>query len=132
LHVKISNLSIIAKLAKYSRTVARRRNCFAAQDSDPNNAKVITGIRLDEISLVDRPQNPDAVIDVVKAAVTKLPSATGRSIEEMWADLHEASMLIDGMDDSDPRKHEARAEHQRAVEKTLAHQFKPAMRHASS
>jgi hypothetical protein len=90
---------------------------------DPHNHKIITGIRLDEISLVDRPQNPDAVIDVIKSAVVTLPSATGRSIEEMWADLHEAKMLIDGMDDADPRKHEARTEHQRAVEKTLAHQF---------
>jgi hypothetical protein len=41
----------------------------------------------------------------------------------MWSDLHEAKMLIDAMPDGD-KKHEAIADHQRAVEKTLAHQFK--------
>ena len=52
----------------------------------------------------------------------KSSSATGRSIEAMWADLHEAKMLIDAMLDGD-KKFDAMAEHQRAVEKTLAHQF---------
>jgi HK97 family phage prohead protease len=52
---------------------------------DPNNSKIITGIRLDEISLVDRPQNPDAVIDVIKAA-RKVPDAGGAvmTIDQMW------------------------------------------------
>ncbi len=35
---------------------------------DPADASVITAIRLDEISLVDRPCNPEAVIDLWKAA----------------------------------------------------------------
>jgi HK97 family phage prohead protease len=35
---------------------------------DPDNKKIITKIRLDEISLVDRPSNPEAVFDVWKAA----------------------------------------------------------------
>ncbi len=35
---------------------------------DPADARVITSIRLDEISLVDRPCNPEAVIDLWKAA----------------------------------------------------------------
>jgi hypothetical protein len=35
---------------------------------DPKNNKVITKIRLDEISLVDRPSNPEATLDVWKAA----------------------------------------------------------------
>jgi len=52
---------------------------------DPNDSKIITGIRLDEISLVDRPQNPDAVIDVIKAA-RKVPDADGAvmTIDQMW------------------------------------------------
>jgi phage head maturation protease len=35
---------------------------------DPKNRKVITKSRLDEISLVDRPANPEATLDVWKAA----------------------------------------------------------------
>ena len=35
---------------------------------DPTDASVITALRLDEISLVDRPCNPEAVIDLWKAA----------------------------------------------------------------
>ncbi len=35
---------------------------------DPADARLITSIRLDEISLVDRPCNPEAVIDLWKAA----------------------------------------------------------------
>lgn len=36
---------------------------------DPANHKTITGLRLDEISLVDRPANPGAVIEMWKAAI---------------------------------------------------------------
>jgi hypothetical protein len=93
---------------------------------DKDNSKIVTEIRLDEISLVDRPALESAKIMLHKAAgsdgVKNLPSATGRSIEAMWADLHEAKMLIDAMLDGD-KKFDAMAEHQRAVEKTLAHQF---------
>lgn len=35
---------------------------------DPKDRSVITKVRLDEISLVDRPSNPEAVIDLVRAA----------------------------------------------------------------
>lgn len=35
---------------------------------DPDNRNIITKIRLDEISLVDRPANPEAVIDLWRAA----------------------------------------------------------------
>lgn len=38
---------------------------------DPADRRVITGIDLTEISLVDRPANPEAVIDVYKAALAK-------------------------------------------------------------
>src|ERR1700753_2186393 len=34
---------------------------------DPNDARVITKLKLNEISLVDRPCNPEAVIDMWKA-----------------------------------------------------------------
>jgi phage head maturation protease len=35
---------------------------------DPDDKKIITKVRLDEISLVDRPSNPEARFDVWKAA----------------------------------------------------------------
>ncbi len=41
---------------------------------DPADASLITSIRLDEISLVDRPCNPEAVIDLWKAAPPQAPS----------------------------------------------------------
>jgi HK97 family phage prohead protease len=37
---------------------------------DPDNKKIVTKVRLDEISLVDRPSNPEARFDVWKAAGT--------------------------------------------------------------
>ena len=41
---------------------------------DPHDASLITAIRLDEISLVDRPCNPEAVIDLWKAADPRQPT----------------------------------------------------------
>ncbi len=41
---------------------------------DPADSSVITAIRLDEISLVDRPCNPEAVIDLWKAAPNAAPT----------------------------------------------------------
>jgi hypothetical protein len=93
------------------------------------NAKVISKVNWLELSLVDRPSNPTSTFSIYKVGnpnssrdVKNLPSATGRSIDDMWKDLHEASMRIDAMPDGD-KKYEARAEHQRAVEKVLAHQI---------
>ncbi len=43
---------------------------------DPADATVITKIRLSEISLVDRPANPEAVIDLWKAEAAAAPAAT--------------------------------------------------------
>jgi len=37
---------------------------------DPVNRKIITGLKLNEISLVDRPANPEAIFDVWKASGT--------------------------------------------------------------
>jgi HK97 family phage prohead protease len=41
---------------------------------DPGDSSVITKIKLTEISLVDRPANPEAVIDLWKAAAASPPS----------------------------------------------------------
>ena len=41
---------------------------------DPADASLITAIRLDEISLVDRPCNPEAVIDLWKAQAPSAPT----------------------------------------------------------
>jgi hypothetical protein len=43
---------------------------------DRNNPKAITGLVLDEISLVDRPANPEAIFDCWKAGIAKEGSAT--------------------------------------------------------
>lgn len=42
---------------------------------DPDNKKIITKILLTEISLVDRPSNPEARFDVYKAAIAKANAA---------------------------------------------------------
>jgi phage head maturation protease len=41
---------------------------------DPDNRKIITSVRLDEISIVDRPGNPKAVFDIWKAAGARDPA----------------------------------------------------------
>ena len=94
-----------------------------------DNHKVITKVSWLELSLVDRPANPTSTFSIYKVGnpngsrdVRNLPSATGRSIEDMWSDLHEAKMKIHSMPDSE-KKFNAMAEHQRAVEKVLAHEF---------
>lgn len=60
---------------------------------DPQNRKVITKIRLDEISLVDRPSCPEAVLDVFKAdgyggnGVAQKLTATVEHLEGTLADI---------------------------------------------
>lgn len=44
---------------------------------DPNNPKLITGLNLIEISLVDRPSNPEAVFTLVKVMETSPPAGSG-------------------------------------------------------
>src|SRR5438309_4163891 len=39
---------------------------------DPENNKIITGIQLNEISLVDRPANPEAVMECWKASLNEI------------------------------------------------------------
>jgi len=43
-------------------------------ERDPGDRRVITKLKLNEISLVDRPCNPEAVIDVWKADATDMPT----------------------------------------------------------
>ena len=50
---------------------------------DPADARLITSIRLDEISLVDRPCNPEAVIDLWKAAPAPSNEAVRAEAEAM-------------------------------------------------
>ena len=53
---------------------------------DPKNRKTITGIGLTEVSLVDRPANPDAVLELVKfdgeGRVVKVAERTDTSPKE--------------------------------------------------
>jgi phage head maturation protease len=82
---------------------------------DPADATVITRIQLSEISLVDRPANPEAVIDlwkadaaapsntVVKAHAAELAAAAGRP--GAWKDYvvkARAAMLNTAANDNDP------------------------------
>lgn len=69
---------------------------------DPDNPKVITALELSEISLVDRPANPDAVINLWKAkmepttAGAPLPSTLTISAETQAAIDELATMLNGG------------------------------------
>jgi hypothetical protein len=56
---------------------------------DPKNRKLVTKIRLDEISLVDRPSNPEATLDVWKAL--GVHSEPGNAIQKV-IDRAEASL----------------------------------------
>jgi hypothetical protein len=94
-----------------------------------DNHKVITKVSWLELSLVDRPSNPTSTFSIYKVGnpnasrdVKNLPSATGKSIDELWHDLHEVKMLIDAMPDGE-KKGEAIAVHQRSVERLLSRQF---------
>ncbi len=53
---------------------------------DPANSKTITGLVLNEISLVDRPANPEAVFDYWKAAgASIMPEVRFNSPIQIWA-----------------------------------------------
>ena len=47
---------------------------------DPDDPTVITALRLDEVSLVDRPCNPEAVIDLWKAAAASASTPTNAEV----------------------------------------------------
>jgi phage head maturation protease len=50
---------------------------------DELNKSVITGIKLVEVSLVDRPANPEAVFTVVKAETLEEPAAAPSAIDQL-------------------------------------------------
>ncbi len=52
---------------------------------DPSDRKVITKLKLNEISLVDRPCNPEAIIDMWKADIVEPPPAAAPSNSEVVA-----------------------------------------------
>jgi phage head maturation protease len=56
---------------------------------DPADATVITKIRLSEISLVDRPANPEAVIDLWKADAADAPAAppSNEAVKSLAAEM---------------------------------------------
>ena len=56
---------------------------------DPADATIITQIKLSEISLVDRPANPEAVIDLWKAGVAAPPS--NDAVKALAAELASAA-----------------------------------------
>lgn len=61
---------------------------------DPNDHRVITGLELTEISLVDRPANPEAIIDVYKAAVAKEGRRNSAADLERIQRVHDASVEL--------------------------------------
>ena len=69
---------------------------------DPKNRKTITKIRLDEISLVDRPSCPEAILDVFKAAgyggdtIAQRAVATVDHLESTLADMARRLTKIEG------------------------------------
>ncbi len=69
---------------------------------DPKNRKTITKIRLDEISLVDRPSCPEAVLDVFKAAgnggneAVRKATAAVEYLESALADIARRLTKIEG------------------------------------
>ena len=61
---------------------------------DPADARVITGIELTEISLVDRPANPEAVIDIYKAALAKEGRRNSAADLERIQRVHDTSVEL--------------------------------------
>jgi hypothetical protein len=63
---------------------------------DPANRKIITGLELSEISLVDRPANPEAVIDLYKRqnALAKIGRRNSKVDLERIQRVHDASVEL--------------------------------------
>jgi len=61
---------------------------------DPNDHRVITGLELTEISLVDRPANPEAIIDVYKADLAKEGRRNSAADLERIQRVHDASVEL--------------------------------------
>jgi len=61
---------------------------------DPADHRIITGIELIEISLVDRPANPEAIIDVYKASLAKEGRRNSEADLERIQRVHDASVEL--------------------------------------
>jgi len=61
---------------------------------DPKDHRVITGLDLTEISLVDRPANPEAVIDVYKAALAKEGRRNNAADQKRIQHVHDTSVEL--------------------------------------
>ena len=61
---------------------------------DPEDRRVITGLELTEISLVDRPANPEAVIDVYKVSLAKEGRRNSAADLERIQRVHDASVEL--------------------------------------
>jgi len=93
---------------------------------DERDRKVITGCQIGEISLVDRPANPDTVFDVFKAALEpELPPATAEDRRPGAAEEAEALGKIAVMSDRLGKLAEGIGDLQRRIE-TLERQPAPA------
>ncbi|HEV2162214.1 MAG TPA: HK97 family phage prohead protease [Stellaceae bacterium] len=61
---------------------------------DPNDARVITGLELTEISLVDRPANPEAIIDVYKLDLAKAGRRNSAADLDRIQQIHDTSVEL--------------------------------------
>jgi hypothetical protein len=63
---------------------------------DPGNRKIITGLELSEISLVDRPANPDAIIDLYKRKNTlaKEGRRNSQADQERIQHVHDTAVAL--------------------------------------
>lgn len=68
---------------------------------DPANRRIVTGLDLTEISLVDRPANPEAVIDLYKAAedeaaaeVAKYGARNSQADQRRIQSLHDTAVAL--------------------------------------
>jgi phage head maturation protease len=65
---------------------------------DDTNKAIITGLNLIEVSLVDRPANPDAVFTLFKAADDNLKKWAGEEINDAGTALMALSLISDLLD----------------------------------
>jgi len=61
---------------------------------DPADQRIITGLELTEISLVDRPANPEAVIDIYKVALAKEGRRNSQADLERIQHVHDAAVEL--------------------------------------
>src|SRR5579872_6821330 len=61
---------------------------------DPADRRIITGLELTEISLVDRPANPEAIIDVYKADLAKEGRRNNAADQKRIQHVHDTSVEL--------------------------------------